>query len=109
MSGGSLDYAYSRLESVADEILSRSERPEHRAFAGHLYLVASALHDLEWVWSGDYGRGDELKAINAVISPADTLQQAMRDAETAILHFAQGLQMARMAAKSQSYTGGGNG
>jgi hypothetical protein len=99
MSGGSLNYVYQRVEQAAAEVLERADRPEHRAFAGHLLKVAKALHDLEWVWSCDYGRDDELEAIRAVVSPADTLQQALKDAETAIMFFAQGLQMARLAAK----------
>lgn len=99
MSGGSLNYVYQHVENAAAEIADRADRPEHRAFAEHLRKVAKALHDLEWVWSCDYGRGDELDAIRGVISPADTLQQALKEAETAILHFAQGLQMARCAVR----------
>ena len=102
MSGGSLDYVYRKVEQAACDVLARADRPEHRAFAEHLMKVSKALHDLEWVWSCDYGRGDELEAINAVISPADTLQQAMKEAETAIMHFAARLQLARRAAKKHS-------
>ena len=80
MSGGSLEYAYSRVEDVAEMIAGRAELPEHRAFAVHLHKVAKALHDLEWVWSCDYARGDELEAIRAVVTPGDVLGEALKRA-----------------------------
>lgn len=77
MSGGSLDYVYQRVENAADEIASRGTTAEHKAFAAHLRLVAKALHDLEWVWSSDYGRGDENAAIMALITPKNVLDYAL--------------------------------
>lgn len=67
MSGGALDYAYSKLAYAVDEIEERELTPLQREFAAHLRLVVKALHDLEWVWSADYGKGDEELAILAVL------------------------------------------
>ena len=82
MSGGSLDYVYHRVNDVAEIILKRAECPEHKAFAKHLYKVSKALHDLEWVWSGDCSDGD-IEAIMAVITPSDVLVDAIEDAKKA--------------------------
>lgn len=80
MSGGSLDYLYGRVNDAVTQIDTYGETPVQRAFARHLEKVAKALHDLEWVMSGDYGEGGEVEAIMAVISPADVLQEATRRA-----------------------------
>jgi hypothetical protein len=65
MSGGSLNYGYERIETLAEEIERRAECALHKAFARHLFRVAQAAHDLEWVWSGDWSPGDEEAAIKA--------------------------------------------
>lgn len=68
MSGGSYDYIYRNIEDVADRLSDKNHSPLRRAFAKHLKLVAEAMHDIEWVDSGDYGTGDDVKAIEAVFS-----------------------------------------
>lgn len=68
MSGGSLNYAYSDIERIAYTIQTRAETLMQKAFAKHLDLVARALHDLEWVYSSDYGPGDEEEAIKKCLS-----------------------------------------
>jgi hypothetical protein len=35
-------------------------------FVEHLRLVSQAMHDIEWVDSGDYGPGDEVDALEKV-------------------------------------------
>lgn len=65
MSGGSMNYLYRQLEDEAPFDICSAER---MAFAAHLRLVAKALHDIEWVDSGDYGPGDENDAIRACLS-----------------------------------------
>lgn len=67
MSGGSLNYIYLNVEEASHSVKRQATKPLHKAFARHLKLVAEALHDLEWVQSGDYGEGDEDKAILAVL------------------------------------------
>lgn len=76
MSGGSLDYVYSRVDEVADAVLERSNTtPLQQAFGAHLKKVARALHDLEWVWSGDYGQGDDEESILKVLGDNATRDQ----------------------------------
>lgn len=91
MSGGSLDYAFQRVEEVASNISSRATKPLHRAFSAHLLLVAEALHDLEWVWSSDMSNGDEDESIRRVVdrvaeikAATDSLKIAIVDAEECI-------------------------
>ena len=59
MSGGSMNYLYAKLAYAEFD----ENTPERIAFAKHLKLVAEALHDIEWVDSGDYGPGRENEAI----------------------------------------------
>lgn len=83
MSGGSLDYVYGKVEDAAAQIANRAETPEQHAFAAHLLKVAKALHDLEWVWSSDKGRGEEVEAIMACINRVDVLRMAVDRAQEA--------------------------
>jgi len=83
MSGGSLEYVYSRVEDAATTIRGWSSNPLHLAFATHLEKCAKALHDLEWVFSGDRGSGDEIEAIKAAISEQQVLDEAVKLAEDA--------------------------
>jgi hypothetical protein len=80
MSGGSLDYACHRVRDMADAVEAQATTPLHRAFADHLRKVETALHDLEWVWSGDTMPGDETAALRAVVSPGAVLSRALSDA-----------------------------
>lgn len=81
MSGGSLDYVCYKVSQAADDVEVRAENDLHRAFAVHLRKVAKALHDLEWVWSSDYGEGDEVDAIMDVLSDA-AIMAVLPDDET---------------------------
>jgi hypothetical protein len=81
MSGGSMNYIYSKLEYEAN---FRQDTPERRAFAKHLELVIKALHDIEWVDSGDYGPGDENKAIRACLGDAVMLAAVLEAAKEAV-------------------------
>jgi hypothetical protein len=66
MSGGSWNYMYRTLEEVADRLMS-DKKPLRRAFGEHVAKVANALHDVEWVDSGDSAENDELPSIKAVL------------------------------------------
>ena len=68
MSGGSLDYIYHKVEDVAQTLSDAKNTPLQRAFGEHLFKIAKALHDVEWVMSGDYGNGDDEKAIKEVLT-----------------------------------------
>lgn len=85
MSGGSLDYVYSRVSEAAVTIRGwQGSTPLHLAFANHLDLVATALHDLEWVFSDDKKEGDEIPALRALIPPAEELAEACEVAQSAL-------------------------
>lgn len=80
MSGGSYDYAYSKIEDLACEIKSRAQTIERKAFAAHLEKIAKAAHDIEWVDSGDYGPGDENKSIRECLGNGVILLQVVIEA-----------------------------
>jgi hypothetical protein len=80
MSGGSMNYLYSKLEY--DATFSTD-----LAFKRHLAKVAKALHDIEWVDSCDMGPGDENAAIRACLQPDAvlfTLVEQAKDVMAAI-------------------------
>jgi hypothetical protein len=81
MSGGSMNYIYSKLEYEAN---FRQDTPERRAFAKHVELVIKALHDIEWVDSGDYRLGDENAAIRACLGDAVMLGAVLEMAKEAV-------------------------
>lgn len=83
MSGGSLNYAFRHVEEAAEHIAARGPTTLHRAFAKHLQLVATALHDIEWVYSFDYSKGGDVEAINACLAPGAELTQAVAEAKEA--------------------------
>lgn len=89
MSGGSYNYAYSRLEDLAAEVELRARAslcPAQRlAFAALLRKCAAAAHDIEWVDSSDYGPGDEQKSIEACLSPGAELEVAIAEARAAVV------------------------
>ena len=80
MSGGSMDYLCYRVSEANFEL----HTPERRAFKKHLELVSKALHDIEWVDSGDYGVGGEVDSIMACIAPQAVLQEAIDTAINAV-------------------------
>jgi hypothetical protein len=71
MSGGSYDYAYGHLENFFIEEFEKNlnDDPLRIAFLAHIKNVARAMHDIEWVDSGDYGKNGDHKAILACLHP----------------------------------------
>jgi hypothetical protein len=67
VSGGSYDYVYIRLQDLAADIQANDD-PLRIAFKAHLEKVANAMHDIEWVDSGDRCPGAEHDAIRAVLA-----------------------------------------
>lgn len=92
MSGGSMNYLCYKLENDAN---FHTDTPERMAFWSHLKLVSKALHDIEWVDSGDYGNGDEVEAIRACLSQSAVLQAAIDAAEKARQDLVQQIQLAK--------------
>lgn len=80
MSGGSMEYLCFKVESAEFE----RNTPLRTRFAEHLKLVGKALHDIEWVDSGDYGPGDEDDAIEACLADAHNPQTLLHDISAAI-------------------------
>lgn len=78
MSGGSMNYLSYKLEDA--EFYENT--PERRAFRKHLNLVAAALHEIEWVDSGDTepGKADK-QAIMKCISKQDILSHLQAEAK----------------------------
>jgi hypothetical protein len=60
MSGGSHDYAYSKLNEIAESFYPTpsDHLEERKKVAKILKLVAEICHDIEWIDSGDYGNED---------------------------------------------------
>lgn len=81
MSGGSMNYLYQRLEWDAT---FTENTPERIAFRKHLQLVAKALHDIEWVDSGDYECDDDTEAIMKCITKSEILEAARERLDKAI-------------------------
>lgn len=76
-----MDYFYTKVHQAADEI---GGTPQREAFAIHLHQVATALHDIEWVDSGDYGYGDENGSIMQCITAGSVLEASVNRAEKAL-------------------------
>lgn len=87
MSGGSYNYAYCKVSAFIDELRHNvagrrkdaQTDPENiwnqeahqvlrERFADHLEKVMAAMKEIEWVDSGDCGPGDEVEAINEVLT-----------------------------------------
>ena len=82
MSGGSWDYPYHKFDEVADR-LREEKNPLRRAFGRLIEKCSAAIHDIEWVDSGDYGPGDEVAAIKAALGSSaelSVLEEAYKDA-----------------------------
>lgn len=77
MSGGSMDYLYSKVEGARFEL----NTPLRRAFKSHLGRVAKALRAIEWEDSGDTGREETEKAIEDCLdsTPLRGLSQEARE------------------------------
>ena len=84
MSGGSLDYVCYKLDDAIEVIERRATTVLQKAFAKHLKDVAKALHDLEWVYSGDYSDGDDVEALRKVVNKEMELKAATEQAEFAL-------------------------
>lgn len=86
MSGGSWDYFHQSVSDVA--IRLRGETcPLRRALGVKLEQVAKALHDIEWVDSMDYGKGDDYEAIKIALgkdAPAMVAESAVSLVKEAI-------------------------
>jgi hypothetical protein len=83
-----MNYLYSKLDYDAT---FHTNTPERRAFKEHLVKVAKALHDIEWVDSGDYRTGDENAAIRACLSSEQLLESVIEQAKEALTNLREEL------------------
>jgi hypothetical protein len=65
MSGGSWNYLYCKIDDAANNLCSEKS-PLRRAFGEHMKLVAKAMHEIEWVDSGDCAHPRDYDAIKKV-------------------------------------------
>ncbi len=83
MSGGSYDYACHRVNDFIEEFENNTRNdPLRIAFLAHLRNVSQAMHDIEWVDSGDYGKAGDHEAIKACLTPTGldvTVKATLRD------------------------------
>lgn len=101
MSGGRYGYAYLKIEELAGDI--RPTSPLRKAFKEHLYKVAAACHDIEWVDSQDCAKGSEDEAIRACLGkdgPALVLAEAIAEAERVKTELDTVLEAAKTQAKA---------
>jgi hypothetical protein len=82
MSGGSMDYLYSRVQGAE----FRRNTPERRAFSAHLEKVAEALRAIEWSDSGDSSEDAATRAILKCLEPAALTVQLKAEALILIEH-----------------------
>lgn len=68
MSGGSWEYAFLKIEDIADN-LEASDCIHRRALGAYLRPAVNALHDIEWVDSFDLKKGEEIAAIKKCLGP----------------------------------------
>jgi hypothetical protein len=80
MSGGSMDYLYSRILDANFEL----NTPERKAFKAHLEKVAKACKAIEWVDSGDSSEGSETNKILECVTSQDVLNQLVKDAQRTV-------------------------
>lgn len=64
MSGGSYDYIGFKIQDIY--LRNSTNDPRRIAFQKLLKLVGKAMYDIEWVDSGDCGKGDEHESIDKV-------------------------------------------
>jgi len=67
MSGGSYNYAYCKVQDMADSLINQKE-PFRQAFGKHLQEVAKAMKAVEWVDSCDCSYPHDLEAIEKVLT-----------------------------------------
>ena len=66
MAGGSWGYLYYDIDDAADTLI-RDKDPLRKAFGKKMKKMAAAMHDIEWVDSGDYVHGEEMEAIKKAL------------------------------------------
>lgn len=81
MSGGSMDYAFSRVNEAIEALVESTSRGGNhpvlrRRLSRHLQACSEALRVIEWADSCDYGPDDWLTAAEAVLGGSAEVEEA---------------------------------
>ena len=84
MSGGALDYAFSKINMIANDLERCCVAPEHRALVKHLHKLGDVLYTVEWVISGDKSPGEDIEQIRKLLSDRELTQHHISDLQDKI-------------------------
>ena len=82
MSGGSYNYAYSKIDDFRYDLSKSANTPERKAFVKLLEKVSEAARAIEWNDSGD--GADESTAIMKCLAPSAVIEAAIESARAAV-------------------------
>lgn len=99
MSGGSMNYLYSRVA----EAEFKPDTALRRAFKEHLKLVADALRAIEWNDSGD-GDSTEDEAIKACLPSDMRIRQAAAEAKLTVTELSKVLSDLKKQSRPVTWT-----
>jgi len=87
VSGGSLGYLYSSVESAAER-LKHEERIMAKVLGAHLTHLAGILMAVEWVLSNDWDWDEQQldRRIMELVGPGGVLQITQEEADGALQH-----------------------
>lgn len=78
MSGGNWNYMYHQMDYASGRLLE-CKNPARKAFGDLMARCAKAMHDIEWVDSGDMGEGDDIEAIMKCITHEDVFKASVQE------------------------------
>lgn len=84
MSGGALDYAYCKINIIADALEIHTKTPEYAALYQHLLKLSNVLKEVEWVLSGDSDFGKDEKMIVDLLGNQAILDVLKKDLQLKI-------------------------
>lgn len=88
MSGGSLNYFYQEVSDIIAIVREKNHDYQNsdqmiESFAVHLERISNALHDVEWVFSGDYSVDQCYESVNACLGQ-ESIAYAIKQTEQEI-------------------------
>ncbi len=86
MSGGSYDYAYCKLDEMAESVRARdNHRVTRERVAALIRKLSKIMHDIEWIDSGDYGDEDWADVKKQLDEIGEFNEEARKSVETMLL------------------------
>lgn len=106
MSGGSYQYAYSKIAELADEIIPEGHcgaapKSVRMAFKKHLKDVAAACRAIEWNDSGD-GDDREFQLIEKVLSPSEAVSVSFDELKKSVADITAAIKFAERSMSSKN-------